>query len=326
MFDGCVLMAKEKKYGLSTVAQSNKLVEAIHGMTLTEKRLFIHASGLARQQDLKEGEVLTIRADEFAKECGIESHTAYEGLQDAVERLFGRYFSYVSGDGHPVKCRWVYRLEYKKGMGEIDVSFPAEVIFMFTVFNKENPFTIYDRKYIQQMTSVYAIRFYELFMQYRSIGNRTLELDKIKTMFQLDQKYDRIFDLKKRVVDVALDQINQHTDYTVTYEQVKRGRTVHALKFYFVPKKTVMATTLEVPKNNGGRDEDTPDLFTGLTDKQAKFFASKLAQEHEISGLASEPTYQEVEARLARELLDPEGVKKYMPYLKKNGFKQIKKG
>lgn len=53
-------MAKEKKYGLSTVAQSNKLVEAIHGMTLTEKRLFIHASGLARQQNLKEGEVLTI--------------------------------------------------------------------------------------------------------------------------------------------------------------------------------------------------------------------------------------------------------------------------
>ena len=233
-------MAKEKKYGLSTVAQSNKLVEAIHGMTLTEKRLFIHASGLARQQNLKEGEVLTIRADEFARECGIESHTAYEGLQDAVDRLFGRYFSYTSGAGNPVKGRWVYRLEYKNGMGQIDVSFPAEVIYMFTVFNKDNPFTTYDRKYIQQMTSVYAIRFYELFMQYRSIGNRTLELNEIKIMFQLDEKYDRIFDLKKRVVDVALEQINQHTDYTVTYEQVKRGRTVHALKFFFVPKKPVI--------------------------------------------------------------------------------------
>lgn len=233
-------MAKEKKYGLSTVAQSNKLVEAIHGMMLTEKRLFIHASGLARQQNLKEGEVLTIRADEFARECGIESHTAYEGLQDAVDRLFGRYFSYTSGAGNPVKFRWVYRLEYKNGMGQIDVSFPAEVIYMFTVFNKDNPFTTYDRKYIQQMTSVYAIRFYELFMQYRSIGNRTLELNEIKIMFQLDEKYDRIFDLKKRVVDVALEQINQHTDYTVTYEQVKRGRTVHALKFFFVPKKPVI--------------------------------------------------------------------------------------
>jgi plasmid replication initiation protein len=77
-------------------------------------------------------------------------------------------------------------------------------------------------------------------MQYRSIGNRTLELNEIKIMFQLDEKYDRIFDLKKRVVDVALEQINQHTDYTVTYEQVKRGRTVHALKFFFVPKKPVI--------------------------------------------------------------------------------------
>jgi plasmid replication initiation protein len=233
-------MRKEKKYGLSTVAQSNKLVEAIHGMTLTEKRLFIHASGLARQQNLTEGEVLTIRADEFARECGIESHTAYEGLQDAVDRLFGRYFSYVSGAGNPVKCRWVYRLEYKHGMGQIDVSFPAEVIYMFTVFNKENPFTTYDRKHIQQMTSVYAIRFYELFMQYRAIGNRTLELNEIKTMFQLDEKYDRVFNLKARVIEPALEQINQHTDYTVTYDQVKRGRTVHALKFHFAPKKPVI--------------------------------------------------------------------------------------
>ena len=228
-----------KKYGMNTVAQSNKLVEAIHGMTLTEKRLFIHASGLARHHELKEGDVLTIRANEFARECGIQSHTAYEGLQDAVDRLFTRYFTYISKAGNPVKCRWVYRLEYKKGEGQIDVSFPAEVILMFTLFNQENPFTVYDRKHIQHMTSVYAVRFYELFMQYKSIGSRTLELEQIKTMFQLDDKYSRIFDLKKRVVDPAIQQINELTDYTVSYEQIKRGRTVHALRFSFEPKKLV---------------------------------------------------------------------------------------
>ena len=231
----------KKKYGLNTVAQSNKLVEAIHGMTLTEKRLFVHASGLAREQDLKEGEVLTIRADEFARECGIQSHTAYEGLQDAVDRLFNRYFTYVSSAGNPVKCRWVYRLEYKKGLGEIAVSFPAEVILMFTLFNKDNPFTTYDRKHIQQMTSVYSVRLYELFMQYRSIGSRTFELEHIKTMFQLDDKYDRVFNLKARVIDPAIQQINELTDYTVSYEQIKRGRTIHALKFFFEPKKIVIA-------------------------------------------------------------------------------------
>ena len=231
----------KKKYGLNTVAQSNKLVEAIHGMTLTEKRLFVHASGLAREKDLKEGEVLTIRADEFARECGIQSHTAYEGLQDAVDRLFNRYFTYVSSTGNPVKCRWVYRLEYKKGLGEIAVSFPAEVILMFTLFNKDNPFTTYDRKHIQQMTSVYAVRFYELFMQYKSIGSRTFELEQIKTMFQLDNKYDRVFNLKARVIDPAIQQINELTDYTVSYEQIKRGRTVYALKFFFEPKKIISA-------------------------------------------------------------------------------------
>lgn len=231
----------KKKYGLNTVAQSNKLVEAIHGMTLTEKRLFVHASGLAREKELKEGDILTIRADDFARECGIQSHTAYEGLQDAVDRLFNRYFTYVSSVGNPIKCRWVYRLEYKKGLGEIAVSFPAEVILMFTLFNKDNPFTTYDRKHIQQMTSVYSVRLYELFMQYRSIGSRTFELEHIKTMFQLDDKYDRVFNLKARVIDPAIQQINELTDYTVSYEQIKRGRTIHALKFFFEPKKIAIA-------------------------------------------------------------------------------------
>lgn len=217
-------------------------------MTLTEKRLFIHASGLARQQELKEGDILTIRADEFARESGIQSHTAYEGLQDAVDRLFNRYFTYVSSAGNAVKCRWVYRLEYKKGLGQIAVSFPAEVIMMFTLFNKDNPFTVYDRKHIQQMTSIYAVRFYELFMQYKSIGNRIFELEQIKIMFQLDEKYSRIFDLKKRVVDPAIEQINELTDYTVSYEQIKRGRTVYALKFYFEPKKVISAQKPAKPK------------------------------------------------------------------------------
>lgn len=220
-------------YGASKIVQNNRLIEAFHGMTLMEKRLFLFCSSLVRLENLTEGDVLLVRADEFAQEFDVSTHTAYEGLQDAVENLFKRYFTYIDAKGNTVKCRWVYRLKYKKNEGEIEVSFPAEVIFMLSVFNRENTFTVYERKNIQKMTSVYAIRFYELFMQYKNIGHRTMSVQEIKEMFNISEKYKLISNLKCKVIDIAIDQINKNSDYFVSYTAIKKGRIIYAFKFTF---------------------------------------------------------------------------------------------
>jgi plasmid replication initiation protein len=45
-----------------------------------------------------------------------------------------------------------------------------------------------------------------------------------------------IRDLKARVLNPAIDQINAHSDLYVKWKQHKRGRVVHALTFTFGPK------------------------------------------------------------------------------------------
>jgi plasmid replication initiation protein len=50
------------------------------------------------------------------------------------------------------------------------------------------------------------------------------------------EDYPRLFDLKKRVIDVAIDQINQHSDLSVSYSQRKTKRTVTHLIFTFSQK------------------------------------------------------------------------------------------
>lgn len=150
------------------------------------------------------------------------------------------------------------------------------------------------------MTSVYAIRFYELFMQYRSIGNRTLELNEIKTMFQLDEKYDRVFNLKARVIEPALEQINQHTDYSVTYEQVKRGRTVHALKFYFAPKKPVIehkkVSKPKLPKNISALVGLELILFKEITTNHPEITEKYVREYAEKSGFDLVQALQKIKA------------------------------
>ena len=53
--------------------------------------------------------------------------------------------------------------------------------------------------------------------------------------------------LKKRVLEPALKQINEHTDITATYEQHKKGRTITGFSFKFKQKKK---TEPETPKNS----------------------------------------------------------------------------
>ena len=50
-----------------------------------------------------------------------------------------------------------------------------------------------------------------------------------------------------RVIELALKQINDHTDIAASYEQHKRGRTITGFSFKFKQKKK---TELETPKNN----------------------------------------------------------------------------
>ena len=54
----------------------------------------------------------------------------------------------------------------------------------------------------------------------------------------IEKDYPRIFDFKKWVIDVAMEQINEHSDITVSYSQRKTGRTVTHLIFTLRSKAT----------------------------------------------------------------------------------------
>ena len=63
----------------------------------------------------------------------------------------------------------------------------------------------------------------------------------------LDAEYQRMYDLKKYVLEPSLKQINEHTDITASYEQHKKGRTITGFSFKFKQKKK---TEAETPKNS----------------------------------------------------------------------------
>lgn len=43
-----------------------------------------------------------------------------------------------------------------------------------------------------------------------------------------EDQYPLIADFKKRVLDIAVEQINEHSDIKVKYDQIKQGRKIVA--------------------------------------------------------------------------------------------------
>ena len=252
----------EKKYPENWVVMQNRIEQCFHKMTLDEKRLLILASPTARMIDASEKDAIEVTAEQFANECGIKVSSAYKQLEVASKNLLNRSFSYINERGKRVGVTWVIRAVYEDGY--ISVCFPDEVLIMLKAFDASNPFTKYKKENVLLLKGEYSIDLYHIAKKYEGMTTFQMTLEDYKLELGLPKSYNRINNLKARALEPAIDEINEKTDINISYENVKRGRTVTGLKFTVKPKAK-FKKALEAK-----RDPHTADMFTidGLNDKQ----------------------------------------------------------
>ena len=252
----------EKKYPENWVVMQNRIEQCFHKMTLDEKRLLILASPTARMIDASEKDAIEVTAEQFANECGIKVSSAYKQLEVASKNLLNRSFSYINERGKRVGVTWVIRAVYEDGY--ISVCFPDEVLIMLKAFDASNPFTKYKKENVLLLKGEYSIDLYHIAKKYEGMSTFQMTLEDYKLELGLPKSYNRINNLKARALEPAIDEINEKTDINITYENVKRGRTVTGLKFTVKPKANIKKSLEEK------RDPHTADMFTieGLNDMQ----------------------------------------------------------
>ena len=301
------------------VVKDNALINASYNLDLVEQRLILLAIVEAREsgKGINANDPLEVHADSYINQFGVHRNTAYQALKDACKDLFARQFSYqekkANGNIRNVMSRWVSQIAYNDNEATVDLIFAPAVVPFIT--RLEEQFTKYELQQVSSLSSAYAIRLYELLIQWRSTGKTpTIELQEFrKKLGVLDNEYLRMAHLKERVLELSIKQINEHTDITVKYEQHKRGRSISGFSFTFKQKKKD-SPSIE-------RDPNTLDLSSKMTDAQRHMFANKLSELPEM-GRYSQGTesYPQFAVRIAEMLQDPEKIKELSPYLKKVGY------
>ena len=305
------------------VVKDNALINASYNLDTVEQRLILLAILQARETKtgIDANTRLRIHASDYMDRFNVSKHAAYKALKTAVTNLFGRQFSYLTldektGKSKKVISRWVQNISYIDDAAILEVTFTMDVVPLIT--RLEQQFTSYQLKQVTQLTGKYAIRLYELLIAWREVGKTPIfEISDFRSNlgFGVDD-YPRIDTFKRRVLESAVKQINEHTDIIVKVEQHKEGRSIYGFSFSFRQKKS------EKKPSQTSKDPNTLDLFSKMNDAQRYLFANKLAELPEMSEYSQgTESYAQFAIRIAEMLQDQDRFNELYPLLKKVGYR-----
>jgi plasmid replication initiation protein len=217
------------------IRQHNALTTARYEYTeLQQDLLFFLISRLRKEQqtityilDIKELSTLT----------GKRYNAAY--LQKATADMGNRVFEVLTENSY--EQVWMFRrVKYLMGQGVIEVKLNEDILSY--LFDLKDNFTSYGLAAALRLTSKYAKRIYPLCSQWKDVGE-TKKYDLLnfkKTLGLLDdkgnEKMKQIKELRERVLDIAVKQINEHTELHVSYKLEKQGKAFKSITFMVKPQ------------------------------------------------------------------------------------------
>ena len=174
------------------------------------------------------------------KMFGSNDKSIYEQMKQAAKTLLHTtikipYINY-SGESSELEFPLVKAIDYFSREAQIGLKFNE--YFMPYVTKVESEYTEVVLSDLTGLKGSYANRFYMLLSQWKNTGQMYITIDDLRYRFRLESLYPRYFDLKKRIIDKAIKEINESskTTFKVSYKENKVGRVVKSLTFKITQK------------------------------------------------------------------------------------------
>lgn len=221
------------------VVQSNDLVLATYTMTTKEKILLLacisQIDSRPEAPTISKQTKFTVTVEEMTGIFYNESNkkNAYRDLEDASLRLKRREVTIGLQEDKTLITDFVSGVLFDPKNNEVTLTFAEDILPYLTQL--KNNFTKYKLIEISELSSTHAIRLYELIVcwtgQYQY--SKTLDLDEFRYTMGLSGKYRQFGQLRERVIDVAIAEINDSTNYKISIEYRKVGRTFVSMTLKF---------------------------------------------------------------------------------------------
>ncbi len=232
-------VARKKGGEVSFVRKANDLVEGKYKFDIWEMRIFTKMVTLIQHDD-KAFKEYKIYLKDIIQYFGLQRDGRnYQHLKDSALRLMSRIVKVVVKDvdgfqelNTPIVGAVKNPLYNDDDDDNVYIKISFHPDLKPFLLDLKSKYVVYDARNILRLPSTYSIRIYELLKQYEKIGRRKLTVQELKEMFGVTTEYRLYANFKQRIIEKAQKDLEEHTDISFTFEEIKEGRAVVALIFY----------------------------------------------------------------------------------------------
>jgi len=221
------------------VVQANNLIGGRQALKLNSAKL-IRSAIMQVVRDDEELKPYIITIKELAKLLGISASNVYRDVEEITDDIIKNPV-YVREEttGKPIrwiKIPWVSKCEYNSDIG---VAIKLNEELKPFLINLKEHYTQYTLQEVLTMKSVYAIRIFEMLQSKimskvlpKEGSDIEISVQEIRECCNCEDKYPAFGNLKDKVIDRAVTEINRVTMFTVDYSYRKKSRNVVAIIFH----------------------------------------------------------------------------------------------
>jgi len=253
-------------YNSMMLKKSNQIIEAFMQLSRVQQRIFcIAVNDFMNYSCCASIPSQTFKVADVRKAINLEIGKEYKKVKKEICDLTDKY---IVQRFTRKKFRIFTECKYNDGRGSYCIKFSPDMVNCLNDLKKG--FTILDINYLLNFKSIYSVRLYEILKQYEKLKKRKVNIDDLKFLLGIEDKYSRYYNFKKRALEPAIADINKNTDIYIEYEEVKNGKSVENLIF------TISKT------NNKAEERFVPRSYIN------KFMASSLNEDTSFEKLRDE--------------------------------------
>ncbi|WP_236683899.1 replication initiation protein [Lactococcus cremoris] len=239
------------------VVEHNSLITSIAKMDKTPLKMFELAVSCIDTEEPPKDHTVYLSKEELFAFFKVSDNDKHSRFKEAVEKMQKQaFFKIKEKKEHGFEFENIVPIPYVKWTDyhdEVTIRFSPEI--MPYLINLKKNFTQHALSDISELNSKYSIILYRwLSMNYNQYEhysakggrreeqveeyrNPQISIRELREMTDTVNEYKRFDSLEAWILKKPLEEINAHTSFTVTYDKVKKGRSIDSIVFHITKKR-----------------------------------------------------------------------------------------
>ena len=269
------------------VVEHNSLITSIAKMQKTALKMFELAVSCIDTENLPENNTVYLSKKELFSFFEVSSSSKHSQFKEAIEFMQKQaYFKIKSNKKLGIEYESIVPIPYVKWNDyndEVTIQFSEHI--MPYLINLKSEFTQYKISELQKLNSKYSIILYRWlsmnYNQYEHYSNKggrraeqvenyrnpSISVKELREITDTVNEYKHFPHFENWILKKPLEEINAHTSFNVSYEKIKKGRSIDSIVFHIEKKRKADDNSYKLEdqayiEGKKAKEETEKDLYT----------------------------------------------------------------